>query len=67
MTSVKSPDYSKLLKNAKTGWVLISEDQKKIIAQAQTLLSLHKKIKAIGNPKGQIMVASKSYSNYIGA
>ena len=66
MVTFRSNDLSTLLKNTQTGWVLISEDQKRIIAKAKTLVALDRKIKDIGNPKGFVMVAAKDYSNYIG-
>lgn len=59
-------NYSRLLRNVTSGWVLISEDHKKLILKAKTLDALYEKIKESGNPKGNIMVASKDYSHFIG-
>lgn len=65
--AVKKPvDYSRLLSNVTSGWVLISVDQKRVVAKAKSLLLLNEKIRELGNPKGYIMTASKDYSNYIG-
>lgn len=50
----------------KTGWVSISRDNKKIVAQAKTLKDLVRKLKKMGNPDGYIMIASSDYSNYAG-
>lgn len=50
----------------KTGWVSLSNDHKRVIAQAKTLKNLIQKLNKMGNPDGHIMVAAKDYSNYIG-
>lgn len=58
-------NLTKLLQG-KRGWVSLSTDNKKIIAQAETLKSLLTKLKKMGNPDGHIMIAGKDYSNYVG-
>ncbi len=62
---MKPIDLRTLLQG-KTGWVSISPDHKKIIAEARTLKTLVKKIKALGNPQGYITVIGKDYSRFIG-
>lgn len=58
-------NLAKILKG-KVGWVSLSADNKKIIAQAKTLKALITKLKKIGNPKGYITNVEKDYSTYIG-
>lgn len=58
-------NLTKTLKG-KTGWVSLSEDYKKVIAQGKSLKELIVKLKKIGNPKGHIMYSAKDYSGYIG-
>lgn len=50
----------------KSGWLSISSDNKKIIAQGKTLQELIKKLKKMGNPKGSISPIPKDYTSYIG-
>ncbi|MBI2613903.1 MAG: hypothetical protein HYW62_03950 [Candidatus Levybacteria bacterium] len=58
-------NLTKTLKG-KIGWVSVSNDNKKIIAQGKTLRQLLARLKHLGNPKGFIMVAAKDYSSYVG-
>ena len=58
-------NLTKILKG-KSGWVSISKDNKKVIAQAKNLKNLVVKLKKMGNPDGYIMIASPDYSNYAG-
>lgn len=51
----------------KTGWVSISPDHKRVVAQAKTLKALVVKLKKMGNPDGRIMIAAKDYSSYVGS
>lgn len=50
----------------KTGWVSLSPDNKKIIAQGKTLKDLIQKLGKMGNPEGHIMNVAKDYSQYVG-
>ncbi len=50
----------------RTGWVSISSDYKRVIAQGETLKKLINKLKKMGNPDGHIMNSAKDYSNYVG-
>lgn len=50
----------------KTGWVSISLDYKKVIAQGKTLRQLIQKLKKMGNPNGYITNSVKDYSSYVG-
>ena len=56
----------KLLKKHTSGWVSISNDNKKVIAADKTLEGLIAKLTRMGNPDGYLMKAAKSYSRYIG-
>lgn len=58
-------NLTKTLKG-KIGWVSLSKDYKKVIAQAKTFKGLLAKLKIMGNPDGFIMVAAKDFSSYIG-
>ena len=58
-------NLTKTLKG-KTGWVSISSDNKKVLAQGKTLKRLLLKLKQMGNPEGYIMQAVKDYSSYVG-
>lgn len=58
-------DMRPVLKGRK-GWVLLSRDYKKVIAEAKTLKALLRKTKKMGNPDGILMIAGKDYSNFIG-
>jgi hypothetical protein len=50
----------------KTGWVSVSPNHKKVVAQSKTLNGLLAKLKKMGNPEGSIMIAAKDFSSYIG-
>lgn len=58
-------NLTKTLKG-KSGWVSVSSNNKKIIAQGKTLKQLLERLKRLGNPEGFIMVAARDYSNYVG-
>lgn len=58
-------NLSKTLKG-KSGWVSIAPDNKKVIAQGKNLKELLRKLKAMGNPDGYIMIAGKDFSSYVG-
>lgn len=58
-------NLTKTLKG-KTGWVSLSQDYKKVVAQAGSLKELLNKLKKMGNPKGHIMYSAKDYSGYVG-
>ena len=59
-------NLTKILKG-KTGWVSISKDNKKVIAQAGDLKKLVAKLKKMGDPDGYIMIVpSGKFSSYIG-
>lgn len=55
----------KILKG-KSGWVSISPDHKKIIAQGKTLKDLIERLGKMGNPDGHITNVVKDYSRYVG-
>ena len=65
-SSKKSTNLEKILKNATYGWVSISRDYKKVIAQAKTLDELIKKIENKGNPDGVITRVTPGFSSYVG-
>lgn len=58
-------NLTKLLKG-KTGWVSISSNNKKVVAQGKTLKELLIKLKKLGNPDGSIMISTKDFSRYVG-
>lgn len=58
-------NLTKTLKG-RAGWVSISPDHKKVIAQAKTFKQLLAKLKKMGNPDGSIMIAAEDFSSYIG-
>jgi nickel-dependent lactate racemase len=58
-------NLTKTLKG-KTGWVSISADHKRVIAQAKSFKGLLAKLKKMGNPDGFIMIAARDFSSYIG-
>lgn len=58
-------NLTKTLKG-ETGWVSISSDHKRVIAQAKTFKGLLSKLKKMGNPDGFIMIAARDFSSYIG-
>lgn len=58
-------NLTRILKG-KSGWVSISRDNKKVVAQEKTLKELVSKLKKMGNPSGYIMRSAKDYSGYVG-
>lgn len=58
-------DLTKTLKGKK-GWVSVSPDNKKVIANGTTLKDLLVKLKKLGNPNGSIMISTRDFSNYVG-
>lgn len=50
----------------KTGWVSLSADKKKVIAEGKTLKEVVEKLKKMGNPKGFMMPITKDFSSYVG-
>lgn len=58
-------NLTKALKG-KSGWVSVSSNNKKVIAQEKTLKKLVERLKQLGNPEGFIMIVAKDYSSYVG-
>lgn len=59
-------DLTKTLKG-KAGWVSISSDNKRIIAQAKTPKALFAKLKKMDNSVGSITyIPSQKFSSYVG-
>lgn len=58
-------DLTKTLKG-KRGWVSVSPDNKKVIAQGKTLKELLLRLKKLGNPNGSIMISAQDFSRYVG-
>lgn len=58
-------NLTKALKG-KTGWLSVSSDHKRVIAQAKTFKGLLSKLKKMGNPDGFIMIAARDFSSYVG-
>lgn len=56
----------KALKGHTSGWVSISNDNKRIIASGKTLKELLNKLERLGKPRGYLMKATKDYSGYVG-
>ena len=55
-----------VFKDYQSGWVSISQDNKKVITSGKDLKTLLKKLQKLNNPQGYIMKAEKDYSNYVG-
>lgn len=62
---MKAISLQKVLKG-KSGWVSISQDYKKVIAEGSTLQDLLKKLNKMGNPEGFITNVAEDYSKYVG-
>ena len=62
---MKPIELKKVLKG-KSGWVSISTDHKKVIAQGTTLKDLLFNLEKKGNPEGFITNVAKDYSSYVG-
>ncbi len=62
---MKSVNLRPVLKGRK-GWVSLSKDYKKIIAEGETLKELIKKLDKLGNPEGVITNVAEDYSTYVG-
>lgn len=56
-------DLTKLLKKYKSGWVALSDDYSRVIAHAERLIDLQKKIKKI--PKVVVIQAFGNYYNFV--
>ncbi len=62
---MKPISLKKVLKG-KSGWVSLSQDYKKVIAEGVTLQGLLRKLNRMGNPKGFITNVAEDYSKYVG-
>ena len=61
----KSPD--KNIKGITSGWVLVSKDNKRVLAHAKTLKQLIRNIELKGNPEGSIsIVPPANFTSYVG-
>ena len=50
-----------------SGWVLVTKDNKKVLAHAKTLKQLMRNIEQKGNPEGSIsIVPPANFSSYVG-
>ena len=63
---MKIINLSKILKGHTSGWVSISNDNKRVVASGKTLKELLNKLERLGNPQGYVMKAAKDYSGYVG-
>ena len=61
----KSQD--KIIKGITSGWVLVTKDNKRVLAHAKTLKQLIRNIELKGNPEGSIsIVPPANFSSYVG-
>lgn len=64
---MKNSSQKQKSKSINSGWVLVSEDNKKVLAHGKTLELLLKNIELKGNPKGSIsIVPPPNFTSYIG-
>ena len=57
----------KTLKAITSGWVLVTKDNKRLLAHAKTLKQLIRDIELKGNPEGSIsIVPPANFSSYVG-
>lgn len=63
---MKIINLSRTLKGHTSGWVSISQDNKRVVASGKTLKELLKKLERLGKPQGYLMKATKDYSGYVG-
>ena len=62
----KPKPQDKTFEGIASGWVSISKDHRKVIAQGKTLDELVKKLEKRGNPKGVITRITTGFSSYVG-
>ena len=57
----------KTIKRITSGWVLVTKDNKRVLAHAKTLKQLIRNIELKGNPEGSIsIVPPANFSSYVG-
>jgi len=57
----------KTIKGITSGWVLVSKDNKRLLAHAKTLKQLIRNVELKGNPEGSIsIVPPANFSSYVG-
>lgn len=57
----------KTLKSIKSGWALVSKDNKTVLAHGKTFEQLIRSIEQKGNPRGSIsLVPPANFSSYVG-
>ena len=61
----KKIDFTKLLKDYKSGWVGLSSDYKKVVVHGENLADAREKARTISD-KIYFFPAGEVYSNYIG-
>ncbi|OGD93936.1 hypothetical protein A3A48_04385 [Candidatus Curtissbacteria bacterium RIFCSPLOWO2_01_FULL_37_9] len=62
-----SKSRDKILNGITSGWVLVTKDNKRVLAHAKTLKQLIKNIELKGNPEGSIsIVPPANFSSYVG-
>ena len=64
---MRTKTLDRRFKQAKTGWVLVSKDNKRVLAHARTLKQLIRNIERKGNQDGSIsIVPPANFSSYVG-
>ena len=62
-----SKSRDKILNGITSGWVLVTKDNKRVLAHAKTLKQLIRNIEQKGNPEGSIsIVPPANFSSYVG-
>ena len=62
-----SKSRDKILNGITSGWVLVTKDNKRVLAHAKTLKQLIRNIELKGNPEGSIsIVPPANFSSYVG-
>ena len=62
-----SKSRDKILNGITSGWVLVTKDNKRVLAHAKTLKQLIKNIELKGNPEGSIsIVPPANFSSSVG-
>ena len=62
-----SKSRDKILNGITSGWVLVTKDNKRVLAHAKTLKQLIRNIELKGNPEGSIsIVPPANFTSYVG-
>ena len=64
---MSSKTLDKTPRSIRSGWVLVTKDNKRVLAHAKTLKQLMRNIEQKGNPEGSIsIVPPANFTSYVG-